>query len=268
MNAQTTTKTRRSQNPQHDETQAVNGPDTLLDEGTAAVIAEAPPKSAKAKSIFDMQRATVSEAAVAKTQAVGRIRQRLAEAADIVRESGEQSKEAEEISTASAAELYGLMRDGLFTREELTALLGDVFGYRQTPKGETSKTPNPAGDAIRKRVLRLWKAHEIVNNGAEPDNFFKVIPEEDIEEILDQVNSNSLSIWQAYNNLQDVKNEIAADNRVPPAFNPDAVAKLVKALSEKGTPQKLADNPALVTAYAALIDILTVQGQAAAALTE
>lgn len=192
-----------------------------------------------------------------KAEIMGRVRQELAEVADLTNQSGEVSAQAMEISARAGAELFGAMSERLITSEELTATLGDMFGYEVKKDGSPSKTPKGQGAAIRKRVVRLTQAADYVNGG-ETTRFFDKLPEEDVEDIVNLVKNGDRSIWTAYEDLGKIKRD--NQSRVEFAFDPKKIAGLVESLSKDGAADVIAQSNDLRQAYGALWDTLTAIG--------
>jgi hypothetical protein len=193
-----------------------------------------------------------------KMQIVGTIRQHLAEVADLANKVGEEDNAANEAASVSAKELLDASLSGIFSNEEISAMLGDVFGYRETSTGNQSKTPDGMGKAIRDRVFRMVKAADYATSG-DGDRFFQPLDQTAVAEIVQRVENNELSIWQAHRDLTELRK---GNNppRIAPAHDPRAIAKIVGGLTEKGAAKVLADSPDLVTAYLGLLDALDLYG--------
>lgn len=202
---------------------------------------------------------------LAKQELMTTVSQQLAEIADIQAGDSEQNARAEELSSNVAFRLFTGQTGGLLSPDEVTGILGNQFGWRKKGDAkqvarnvsEQSKTPYGYGETIRKRITRAVKAHSFAN-GAEPDNFFKVFSREDVEEALQAVVEGETSIFTLYNNLQDDRRELTAndDGPVNAAYDPGKVLKLVQKLTEEGAVEQFAQNPALLIAYASVTEAI------------
>jgi hypothetical protein len=220
-------------------------------------------KPATKANLFAIAGATVSEKTARKLTVMQESRQKLAQAADLYAEGDGKAIEAAEVADSAALLLYQAHAEGLADKSEVSAILGDVFGFKPKADGKPGKTPNGQGEAIRKRVVRLATAADWVANGTS-DRFFDGLPKDEIETIVAATEAGNMSIWTAYERFAEVKRENAI--RTNAAFDPKRVAAFVESLSEEGAAAIIAANPALVTAYAALIDVLNAIGEEGAKL--
>jgi hypothetical protein len=263
MNAQTTTRERPAANTAT--RQGSEGTDRLMEGDTAETIAKGSKTPAKATKggLISQMRTEVSAGAVAKMQLLGTVRQQLAEAVDRYNQSGDESNEAQSIATEAATKLYQARIDGVLSNDEVTNVLGDVFGWRKKGDAkqraehidERSKTPFGQGANVQKRIVRAVKAYEYANGG-EPDRFFEPLDKDEVSDVLSNMDNGELSIWEAYNELQNMRK--GETPRVNAAFNPAVIARIVDRLSEKGAAEQFVNNPALARAYGALMDVLNV----------
>lgn len=198
----------------------------------------------------------MTKAAEEKLTLLGNVRQRLAQAADAFKEIGDEANEATEIAADAAFRLYQAQRDGLLSKDEVSAVLGDAFGYKPKQDGSPGKTPAGKGEDIRKRVARLYAASRYVNAG-EADAFHKDMPTEGVATILGSMEQGGVTIWTAYDSLGKLKAEGRPD-AVPPAFNPKTIASMVEKLTASGAVAAIGENAALQTAHLALRDALCV----------
>ena len=215
------------------------------------------------KSIFTAHRTEVSQQAIAKVQVMQSVRQRLAEASDLFNEGEDKAIEARVIADKAAVGLYQARIDGLASGEEVSGLLGDIFGFKAKKDGTPGKTPDGQGEAIRKRVVRAVQASEYVNDG-DGGRFFDGLPAEEIGDILATLEAGELSIWTAYERFAEVKRDHAVKTNA--AFDPKRIAAIAEALSEEGAAEIFAANPALVASYGALIEVLAVIDEQASAI--
>jgi hypothetical protein len=196
-----------------------------------------------------------------KLTLMGSVRQRLAHAADLFREGGDKDKEATEIAAEAAKALYQARIGGVLSPDEVSGALGDVFGYKPKADGTPGKTPAGQGEAIRKRVVRAAQATDYVTGG-DGGAFFTGLPEDEVSQVIREVENGTLSIYTAYDKFGEIKRGNAT--RVDPAFDPKRIGAIVEKLSEKGAAERLRASPSLITAYAALIDVLNVLGEESA----
>lgn len=218
------------------------------------------PKSGR-KSIFDTAKDNISSDASLKVRMMTSARQRLAEAVDLFNEGDGKSAEAQEIASQATLTLYQGRTKGLIGKDEVSAILGDQFGYKETKEGKPSKTPAGNGEVLRKRIVRLANAYDYAFND-QADRFFEGLPVDEVKSILLAVDTGDRTVNTAYVDLGELKRDYTF--RINPAFDPAKVAKQAEVLAEEGAIEALKANPALVTAYAALIDVLKMVGEAAA----
>jgi hypothetical protein len=237
-----------------------------------SVVSMRPPKGVRG-SLLETRREVLSNAGATKHQILNVTKQRLAEAADLFNEGGGKEREGRAIVDKASTELYTARANGVLSADELSSLLGDTFGWKakKGPKDapvkggdpDASKTPFGYGEAVRKRVVRAVQAHEYVT-GADTSRFFEGLPTDKVSDLLQQVETGTLSLWTAYDYMGNIKSEAAT--RINPAFDPKAVAKLVEALREPGAAQKFLANSALQDAYLAMHDMIIELDREAAAL--
>lgn len=196
------------------------------------------------------------EKVLRKSELMGSARKILREAAVMYSLGDTKEKEAAAVATQGTAPLYQARAEGLITQDELTATLGDIFGYKAKSDGTPSKTPKPHGEYIRKRIVRGVAAKEFVETG-DGGRFFVGIPKEAVAPLVERLDAADLSVWQAYDRLTEIKRE-AALGRVEPALNAKIMAGIVERLGKPDAPAMIADNPALLPIYAALLDQLLV----------
>lgn len=210
------------------------------------------------KSIFDQSRDTATDNARDKMAVMGVVRQGLAEAADLFKAGTDSEKQAVEVASKAALALYQARADNLVTPAEVSAALGDEFGYKPKTDGTPGKTPAGQGEAIRKRIVRAASAHDYVMNG-DGGKFFEGLPADEVNSILASMETGDIGFWAAYEAFAELKRDNAV--KTIPAFNHKHIAGLVDALSEKGATDNFKNNPELVATYAALIDILRIVGE-------
>lgn len=266
--ARTQTKTRPSTQAPQGET-GVTGSEAANDvtdtvEDHAVHLAETSRPVGKG-NLFAKTADNINRKVAAKLVLMGTVRQQLAHAADLFSEGGDKAAEATEIAAKAAKALYQARIDGVLLPDEVSGALGDVFGYKPKADGTPGKTPAGQGEAIRKRVVRAAQAAEFVTGG-DGGAFFTGLPENEVQSVLNGVETGSLSIYTAYDKFAEIKRDNAT--RVDPAFDPKRIGALVEKLSEKGAGDRLRQSPALITAYTALIDVLNVIGEEPAEAAE
>jgi hypothetical protein len=209
---------------------------------------------------------------------MGEIRQRLAQVADEVKKNGEEAAETENLAADAATRLFIARRNGVMTADELTGVLGDVFGYKPKQDGTPGKTPAGVGEAMRKRIVRCLQGWDFVNGG-DGGRFFETMDADDVapvvnsigrmkkvehtdpqtNEVTEEIVPDGPNVWKAYKVLGDLKSQGTV--RIEFAFDPKKIAGLVDKLSEAGARDKLINNPSLLKAYAALFDQLQIISQ-------
>lgn len=245
------------------------------DGDAAAKIAHLPPAKGKRMGMFAQHQTIVSETVANKIATTQTVRQRLAEAYDLFREGGEKAEEGRKIADEASVSLYQGRATGALSTEEVSGLLGDIFGYKPKADGSPGKTPDGQGEAIRKRVVRAAQAKQHLLTG-DGGSFFEGLdgksetnPEgkfgvQSFEDVMNKLDRGDVSIWTVYDVIGDIRNH----NRegVPAAFNPKTIAKIVEGLTDDvdAAATAIGSNPGLVTAYAALMDALRVIDEAGA----
>lgn len=248
-------------------TAATGSQDNEADTGNVSSIKEttSPGRSQTNRpSLMALVRKDDSQKIADKLSIVGTVKQRLAEAYDLFKAGDAKADEANEIAAEAGRRLYQARTSGVVTSNELSAMLGDVWGFKPKSDGTPGKTPNGQGEAIRKRVVRAVQASDYVENGEETA-FFKGLDENEVSAILDAVEAGEMSIYSAYDQFAALKRENTT--RTETAFDPKKIAAIFEKLSEGGgvpAAQMFLANPALLAAYAALMDgIQTVDELAA-----
>lgn len=201
-------------------------------------------------------------------------KQKLAMADGLYKAGLSKAEEAETASAEAANSLYQARAKNIASFEEITALLGDVFGFRK--KGDAnsrvdpgspdaSATPFGKGEYIRKRVIRLTKTREYLSTGR-GDRFFSSVPEENAEEfqkaiseITKRLDAGEISPFTAYDQIANARKEALGDRQtIPPAFDPKKVAAMVEALRAPDALKKLEANEALAAAYDSLFEAMNM----------
>lgn len=220
-------------------------------------------------SLFALARGTDGRDAQAKQAFMGEIRQRLAQLADEAKKNGDDAAETESLAANSATRLFLARRNGIVSADELTGLLGDIFGYKPKQDGTPGRTPAGVGEAMRKRIVRGLQGWDFAHGG-DGGRFFETMSADDVAPIVNSIGAvkkvkegdkevivpDGPTVWHAYKLLGDLKSQGTV--RIPFAFDPKKIVGLMEALSEAGAREKLLGNPPLLKAYGGLFDQLQV----------
>lgn len=248
----------------------------------------APIAASKGKrvSFWDKEETKITDQARDKMALMGDVRQGLEHARQLFNEGSGKATEAQEIAAKEATRLYQGRKNGLVNNDEISSTLGDIFGYKVkggaqagatpttagVPKDFTvegkvvaSKTPFGPGEAIRKRIVRAVQAFDY-SQGGDGGSFFTGLPTDEIEDVLDLVSANEMSLWTAYDRFAEIKRDHT--DRVAMAFDPKKIGTIVEALAEEGAAEKLHSNPGLVAHYKGLVEVLNILGERLAEMDE
>jgi hypothetical protein len=220
----------------------------------------------KAITLRAMARATTSQTTVNKQAFLGDIRQKLAQVADEAKAHGEQAVETEKLADVSATRLYQARIAGVISAEELTAVLGDVFGYKPKQDGTPGKTPAGNGDAIRKRVVRAVQGWDYIHGG-DGGRFYEPMDREAVQPVIEKIGrmegegeeahiAEGCSLWSVYKQLGDLKSQGSV--RLPFAVDAKKIVGLTESVSETGFFDTLRSNQSLLSAYIGLADQLSI----------
>lgn len=215
-------------------------------------------------SLIDNVAREANEVIAEKMRTLGQVRQSLAEASDLFSQGAKEEVKAKEVAAHAGLKLYQAQAFGILSKDEVSATLGDIFGWKEKKDGSPSKTPEGQGEAIRKRVVRLVQARDYVVEG-EGGTFFSDLPEDEVSQVLAEVDQGDLTIWQAYERFADIKRE--STDRLPTAFNPASIAKLAEQIAQGGADRMIADSN-LIVAYKALRDAINLADQTAAEMID
>lgn len=145
---------------------------------------------------------------------------------------------------------------GLVNKPQVSAMLGDAYGYKAKADGTPGKTPEGAGGSIRKRVVTLSEAFAYVNGDiseADKPRWLADKTPETIAPIVTQWLEGNLSPWQAY---KDATAKEAAPS-VALHFDHKKLLKIAEALGDNLTIEAIRANPALVAVYTAICEAFT-----------
>lgn len=200
---------------------------------------------------LDAIAATIADNIRAKVETMGTARQRLAEAYDLFKEGGDNETKAMEIANGAMSSLYQGRVNGYVTNEEVSAALGDVFGYKAKADGKPGRTPDGKGEHIRKRIVRAVQAFEYVNNPDGGSKFFDGMNRQKVATILNNVSNGDMTLNTAYERFADVKKE-ESEGPVSPAFNARTLAKIIDGLNELNAAEIIGADIGLQTVYVEL----------------
>lgn len=205
-----------------------------------------------------------------KVQHVGQARQILALASDLYREGTSRHDEAVETANKAMLTLYRDRVSGIVSADEVTGILGDIFGYKAKKDGTPSKTPDALGEVLRKRIVRAVAAHDYVKSDpanrddgeAEPETdggaFFKGLPTSDVYGLVSNI-GDEFNLWTFYDATAQLKKDHT--NRVAAAFDPKRMAALADTLNVPDAAIRILDVPGLKAAYTGLIETLLMIGE-------
>lgn len=267
--------------PKNTHNQPTSQPENIIADVQAMPIEEAEKvvslarSKGKRRNIFEADDTAISEALADKVQLVGETRQRVAEAADYYQQGGEKEKEGEVILDRVARDLVSARISGVITSDEVTAIIGDGFGFRTKKDGTPSKTPDGAGNGLRQRIVRMVNAYDFVADGVSDDAFFSPISADAVDSVKEVLESfeagpdnNGLTVWKAYKTLSDIKRDNV--QRTPFIEDAKKIGGLATAISENVSElaEMLASNPALRASYRSLWKMLNVVAEEAANMEE
>ena len=200
----------------------------------------------------------------AKMEAIATAKQRLAHAADLYGEGKSKNTEASDVANLGAVPLYQGRSTGLLTNAEVSAVLGDVFGYKPKADGTPGKTPKGEGEALRKRINRAVAAYEYAIGTDDGGKFFAGLPTDEVFAVCNEVNNGDCSLFTAYERFADIKKEHTA--KTEQAFSVKHIESLCESLGKPEAVAIITGNSELIAAYAALSAMVAAIGEAGAEL--
>lgn len=242
---------------------------------TTTLEAGKPEGEAKPVNAFAARLAERADKGDEKVKVVTEVKQRLAEAYDAFNSGDDRLTEANQIADKAGVKLYQAQADGSMTADEVTALIGDVFGFQKKGStatrvnagdSEASKTPFGKGNTLRQRIVRMVNASDYIDNGAE-SGFFSTVPDEaedEIAAVIAAVDSGDMSLFRAYDRFAEIKR--AHVEKVPFAFDPAKIAALSTELLKAGAIERIAKSDALRDEYATLLEVIQTVGDGIAAI--
>lgn len=175
----------------------------------------------------------------------------------------DKAAQGDEMADIGAKALYNCQLEGSVTKEETSALMGQIFGYKAKPDGTPSKTPAGQGEVIRKRIVRAVDAANYLNGNGDCPKFLEGVELGDAASVIGQFEAGHISIFTAYDKLGKLKEKAT----LHPAYNPAMLAKIAAELLKPEAAKAIAKSPELLGAYTALaiaMDTLQAPEQAAA----
>ena len=141
---------------------------------------------------------------------------------------------------------------GLLTKDEASSLYGDAYGYKAKADGTPGKTPDGAGNTLRKRSVLLAEAYAITEGTIKEDSLprwaqGKSISHE-IAPIVTQWLEGNESPWSAYKALT----EREKPEPVELPYDEKKLLKILEAISSEESLARIMNNPALIAAYDAI----------------
>lgn len=140
---------------------------------------------------------------------------------------------------------------GFFVKDEVSAILGDAYGFNPKEDGTPGKTPSGSGGSIRKRVVLLDEATRITNGEVKEDAFPRWAKGKSALEIAPFVNE-----WLAgERSPSDTYKKLTTKKKAPTVdlpYNEKRLLEIAEALMNPETRERIAGNPALVAAYDAI----------------
>lgn len=211
-----------------------------------------------AGNLFTKQAVERNERIARKAVLLTGAKQHLAEACDFYTDASKSDAVANQAASNGAETLLFAQCEGLLSKEEVNAALGDIFGYKPKSDGKPGKTPAGKGEDIRKRIVRLFNGYEHAF-GRDGGTYFEGLPSDEVFSVVTNAMSGEVSVWTAYEQLAEIKKN--HQEKVESAFNPKTIAALVEALAKEGAQEKIKANPALIANYGALLEVLEVIGK-------
>ena len=224
---------------------------------------------------FEREDVAITQAAATKTQLLADARKSFHEAAQLAAKGADSEGKAAEVANRGGILLFRGRISGVLSPDEVSAVLGDEFGWKgrgvksgqrvtsAEPDATRSATPFGVGEAVRKRVVRAVGAHNFVNGNTEAAGaFFKPLAVETVQPLLNAVTQEGGNLWTLYDKLAAAKNE-AAGTRPKLAFDAKRIASITATLGENigHSVEMMQSNPGLFDAYLGLYRMLGVIGR-------
>lgn len=209
---------------------------------------------------FEAIRQEQAEKVASKGKALAKAKDDLAEAKALYENGNAKADEAATKASQGALPLYLAQSSGMVTKEEVSSILGEVFGYKAKTNGSgVSKTPDGKGEDIRKRIVRAVDAKMYADGKTDTKpTWAGNATREDILSIMNRIEEGEWSIWHGYNELGNLKGKTEA---VDIAFDEKRLTKIVASLLQDGAADKVAKSPALMSVYAALDKAISELGE-------
>lgn len=263
-----------TKNTQQNVQPEITGPEEVIQTVQAMSEAEAAnvtahPTARRGFKRFGQRDATVPKVAAAKVQLLQDARKAFSEAAQLADKGDDQEAKAVEISNRGGLMLYTGLASGIVSRAEVTAILGDEFGWKgkgnkvgqrvtsAEPDATRGTTPYGLGNQLRQRIVRAHNAHLFVS-GREDDAgaFFDGLTPDIVQPIVNEYTGEDGSLWALYKHLAEAKSN-ATGVRPKDAFNPKKIAAIVATLGENmERTVEMFGNASLFNAYDSLYRML------------
>jgi hypothetical protein len=200
---------------------------------------------------FASIRQQAEQKVAAKVTMMTKARSLLEEAKKTFSEGETKSGEGESKAYQGAFQLYALSVAGSVSKEEVSQLLGEVFGFKAKTNGSgISKTPEKAGEAIRKRIVRATEARLYADGKTnDPPAWAGKASREDVASVMNAVDEGKKALNYAYNELGELKGKTEG---VQLFANINQIQKLINQLTDKAAAGVIAKSPPLLNAYANL----------------
>lgn len=207
-----------------------------------------------------------AERLAAKVRHLSEARGFLTDARALHLEGEDFASDAQTSANKGAMILYQDRLSGVLTADEVSGILGDVFGYKPKNDGTPGKTPAGLGEPVRKRIVRAVSAAEYATSGDDvpAPTFFKGLDKGDVAQIVNELDNGNIGLWDFYRKSADLKS--AASQRVNPAFDPRRILAMAEALSEPAAIGLWLKDARIEDAYATLVNVLAIVGSNPAVL--
>lgn len=209
--------------------------------------------SLKVKDLRDDVMAKVDGKISAKLTIIQTAKQRLAEAKDTFADALALESAARSIAGDVAFALYQARLSDSIADAELSAICGDIFGYKPKRDGTPSATPEGKGEDIRKRVRFMVSTTDaIYGRGDGPKPVQEATPEaiKEIEAIVETMERGEMPLYTAFDKVREaLKKERTT---VAKAVDPKFLDKLCDELCEDATAEIIRNSEVLIAVYARL----------------
>ena len=196
-------------------------------------------------------KAVIADAVEAKLATLDTAKAAFNTAMELYAAGNDKSLEADEYADNGARALFQMQTGGLITKEETSATLGQVFGFKVSKTGKASKTPEGQGEVIRKRVVRAVQTFDYLNGGDCP-TFLEGADVDEVSRVFSEFCEGYNSIFTTYDKLGKLKER----ETVPTALNPKSMEKVLAEMAKDGFATAIAANAELLPIYQAMAKLL------------